>query len=473
MSPAPTTEDPAAAGRRLQLTRAAQWFAGTQDDPYALILRAEATDPIAYEERIRAHGPLFRSDLLDTWVTASRAVADEVIASPAFDGLTAEGRRPGLRELPLSGTALDADRAAYARFGALTAWGGPLMPAPHERALRASAERRAHALLDGVEAALAAQGATDGAAGGTVDLVDAYARRLPALILREQLGVPEEAAAAFDDALAGCRRTLDSVLCPQLLPDSVAGARAEAALTAVLASALRGTPAGRSPDAVAAARALAVGAAEPAATLVGNAVQEMLAHPAQWAELVRDPRLAAAAVTETLRVAPPVRLERRVAREDTDLAGQRIPAGSSVVILVAAVNRAPAAPAPSTAVSRAPAAPGSAGSGGTRAAGAGGAPTAPHGSGRPRTPAPFDLTRPAAASGPFGLPGDLHFRLGGPLVRTVAEAALGALAARLPGLRAAGPAVRRRRSPVLHGHARLPVAAARAARDLPATAPQN
>ncbi|MFI6108980.1 cytochrome P450 [Streptomyces sp. NPDC051310] len=463
MSPAPTTEDPAAAGRRLQLTRAAQWFAGTQDDPYALILRAEATDPTPYEERIRAHGPLFRSELLDTWVTASRAVADEVIASPAFDGLTADGRRPGARELPLSGTALDADRATYARFGALTAWGGPLMPAPHERALRESAERRAHALLDGVEAALAAQGATDGA----VDLVDAYARRLPALVLREQLGVPEEAAAAFDDALAGCRRTLDSVLCPQLLPDAVAGARAEAALTAVLASVLRGTPAGRTPDAVAAARALAVGAAEPTATLVGNAVQELLARPAQWAELVRDPRLAAAAVTETLRVAPPVRLERRVAREETDVAGQHIPAGGSVVILVAAVNRAPAAPAASTAVDRAPAAPGSADSGG--------APTAPHGSGRPRTSAPFDLTRPAAAAapGPFGLPGNLHFRLGGPLVSTVAEAALGALAARLPGLRAAGPAVRRRRSPVLHGHARLPVAADRTARDLPATVPQN
>ncbi|WP_381558047.1 P450-derived glycosyltransferase activator [Streptomyces eurythermus] len=441
MSPAPTTQDPAAAGRRLQLTRAAQWFAGTQDDPYALVLRAEATDPAPYEERIRAHGPLFRSDLLDTWVTASRAVADEVIASPAFDGLTADGRRPGARELPLSGTALDADRATCARFGALTAWGGPLLSAPHEQALRESAERLAHALLDGMEAALAAD--------GTVDLVDAYARRLPAQVLREQLGVTEEAAAAFDDALAGCRRTLDGVLCPQLLPDAVAGARAEAALTAVLASVLRGTEAGRTPDAVAAARTLAVGAAEPTATLVGNAVQELLARPAQWARLVGDPRLAAAAVTETLRVAPPVRLERRVAREDTQVAGQRIPAGGSVVVLVAAVNRAPA-PAP--------------------AAADGGAPTTPHAGG---TPAPFDLTRPVTAPGPFGLPGDLHFRLGGPLVGTVAEAALGALAARLPGLRAAGPATRRRRSPVLHGHARLPVAAARTARDLPATAPRN
>ncbi|WP_031069244.1 cytochrome P450 [Streptomyces sp. NRRL S-118] len=468
MSPAPITDDPAAAGRRLQLTRAAQWFAGTQDDPYALLLRAEVTDPTPYEERIRAHGPFFRSEPLDTWVTAGRAVADEVIASPAFDGLTADGRRPGARELPLSGTALDADRATYERFGALTAWGGPLMPAPHERALRESAERRAHALLDGVEATLAA--------GGTVDLVDAYARRLPALVLREQLGVPEESAAVFDEALAGCRRTLDGLLCPQLLADAVAGARAEAELAAVLASVLRGTPAGREPGAVAAARALAVGAAEPATTLVCNAVQELLAHPGQWAELARDPRLAAAAVTETLRAAPPVRLERRVARQDTEVAGERIPAGGRVVILVAAVNRVPAA--------------GSADSGSTAAA-TGASPTAPHGDGRPLTAAPFDLTTPAptAAStrtssrpalsasgsvpGPFGLPGDLHFRLAGPLVRTVAEAALGALAARLPGLRAAGPAVRRRRSPVLHGHARFPVAADRAARDLSATAAQN
>ncbi|MET9520656.1 hypothetical protein [Streptomyces sp. NPDC002994] len=446
MSPAPTTEDPATVGRRLQLTRATQWFAGTMDDPYALLLRAETTDPAPYEERIRAHGPLFRSELPDTWVTASRAVADEVIAAPAFDWLTADGLRPGARELPLSGTALDADRARCERYGAFTAWGGPLIPAPHGAALRESAERLAHVLLEGVAAALA-----DGA---TADLVDAYARRLPALVLRDQLGVPGESAAAFDEALAGCRRTLDSVLCPQLLPDAVAGARAESELTAVLASALGGTPAGREPDAVAAARTLAVGAAEPATTLIANAVQELLAHPGQWAALAQDPALAAAAVTETLRVAPPVRLEWRAAREDTEVAGERIPAHGRVVILVAAVNRDPA------------------GRDGIPASGNGVPPASGSGGGHIRT-APFDLARPEPVPGPFGLPGDLHFRLAGPLVRAVAEAALGALAVRLPGLRATGPAVRRRRSPVLHGHARLPVAAAPAARTPTATAARN
>lgn len=100
MSLAPTVIDPAVVGRRLQLTRAAQWFAGAQDDPYALVLRAETADPAPYEERVRARGPLFHSELLDTWVTASRAVADEVIAAPAFDGLTTDGRRPGERQLP-------------------------------------------------------------------------------------------------------------------------------------------------------------------------------------------------------------------------------------------------------------------------------------------------------------------------------------------------------------------------------------
>ncbi|WP_369172899.1 P450-derived glycosyltransferase activator [Streptomyces sp. R28] len=411
MSPAPTTDDPAAAGRRLQLTRAAQWFAGTEGDPYALILRAEAADPSPHEERVRALGPLFRSERLDTWVTASRAVADEVIAAPAFDGLTSDGRRPGQRELPLSGTALDADRATFERLAAHTAWGGPLMPAPHRRALRESAERHARPLLDAVADALAS--------GDAVDLLDAYARRLPALVIREQLGVPGPLADPFGHALAGCRRTLDSALCPQLVPDAVALARSEAELTA----ALRESRAGHDPEAVAAARALAVGAAEPTATLVGNAVRTLLERPGQWAALARDPGLAAAAVTETLRVAPPVRLEHRVAREVTEVAGERIPAGGRLVILVAAVNRT-------------------------------------------ADPAPFDLARPTP--GPFGLPDDLHFRLAGPLIGAVAEAALGALAARLPGLYAAGPAVRRRRSPVLHGYARFPVAAVRAARDLSA-----
>ncbi|MER6912293.1 P450-derived glycosyltransferase activator [Streptomyces sp. NPDC000594] len=407
------TDGLAATGRRLQLTRAAQWFAGTCGDPYALILRAEAADPGPYEERVRALGPLFRGELPDTWVTASRVVADTVIDSPDFDGRTGDGPHPGARELPLAGTALDADRAAFGRLAARTAWGGPLMPAPHRRALRESAERHARTLLDPLADSLAF--------GGTADLLDAYARRLPALVIREQLGVPEALTEPFADALAGCRRTLDSLLCPQLLADAVALAKAEADLTAVLGR----SAAGRDPEAVAAARALAVGAAEPTATLVGNAVRTLLERPGQWAALAQDPGLAPAAVTETLRVMPPVRLEQRVAREDTEILGERIPAGGRLVILVAAVNR-------------------------------------------DTDPAPFDLARPSP--GPFGLPADLHFRLGGPLIAAVAEAALGALAARLPGLRAAGPVVRRRRSPVLHGYARFPVAAAPAASD-PSAAP--
>ncbi|WTP63049.1 P450-derived glycosyltransferase activator [Streptomyces phaeochromogenes] len=414
MSLAPTVTDPAAAGRRLQLTRAAQWFAGAQDDPYALVLRDETADPAPYEERVRARGPLFHSELLDTWVTASRTVADEVIAAPAFDGLTTDGRRPGERQLPLSGTALDADRATWERLGALTVRGGPLPSGQHRTALRESAGAQARTLLDGLADSLHA--------GGAVDLVDTYARRLVARVIRERLGVPQSLANAFDDALTGCRGTFDSALCPQLLPDAVAGARAEAELTAVL----RKLPTGRDPEAVAAARALAVGSAEPTATLVGNAVQALLEQPGQWAALAQDPGLAAAAVTETLRAAPPVRLEWRVARQDTEVAGERIPAGSRLVILVAAVNR--------------------------DAAGA----------------APFDLSRPA--SGPFGLPGDLYFSFCGPLVTAVAEAALGSLGERFPGLHTAGPAVRRRRSPVQRGYARLPVAAARVARALPTAA---
>ncbi|RNC68181.1 P450-derived glycosyltransferase activator [Streptomyces xinghaiensis] len=392
------------AGRRLQLTRAAQWFAGNQGDPYGMILRAGTADPAPYEEEIRERGPLFHSELLGTWVTGSRHVADAVTADDAFGALTADGARPGVRELPLSGSALD---AAHGNPG------GPPLPGgwphrPPDREERDDPDRHAADLLNAA------------GPGQVLDLVP-FARRLAARTTGAWLGVPAERLPRFETALTGCRRALDALLCPQLLADARAGLAAEEALRAVLGE----TPEarGRPPGAVEAARAHAVSAAEPIAVLLCNAVRELMERPAQWRALTADPGLAGAAITETLLWAPPVRLESRVARETAVLAGRTLPAGTHLVVLAAAANR-------------------------DACRNAGPAVTG------------FDVLRRASDGGPqpHGLPEDLHFRLSGPLVRRTAEAGLRALAERFPGLRPAGPAVRVRRSPVLRGLGRLPVA---------------
>ena len=399
----PGEVDIARVGRRLQLTRAAQWFAGNQQDPYGLILRAGAADPEPLEERVRELGPLFRSDLLDTWVTTDRAVAETVVADEAFGALTSDGELPAARELPLAGTALATDPAAHARLAEeARAHGQPLW------------EQDGAALGD--LARRAADRLPTAASDDGFDLAE-YARRLSAHVTGASLGVPAALLPRFETALVGCRRAPDALLCPQVLADARAGAAADAALRAVLGEALAGRE--QLPGAVDAACALAVAAAEPAAVLLGNAVRELLARPAQWAALTADPGLAGTAVTETLRWAPPVRLESRVARRAATLAGRDLPAGARVVVLVAAVNRD-----------------------GAEVTGPG-----------------FDICRGGTGGeGAFGLSPDLHFGLSAPVIQRTAEAGLTVLATRHPGLRPAGPVAHHRRSPVLRSYAELPVA---------------
>ncbi|MDB1090308.1 P450-derived glycosyltransferase activator [Streptomyces sp. ACA25] len=413
MTTTPTGGDPASWARRLQLTRAVQWFAGNQGDPYALILRAEADDPTPYEKQVGAHGPLFYSVQLDTWVTANGSVAQEVLADNRFGRLTRSGQRPGERLLPLAGTALDHDQDVRRRLGVLTAFGGPVLRTD-EDGVRLGVEKTARTLLDGLD--------------DRFDLA-VFARRLVALTLADLLGIPAGHQARFEDALTATGRTFDSRLCPQTLDHALATAAATGELTTVLgevhaarpavsagggslsdpassaAPALDPALAPSTDDQVTAALALAVGTAEPATTLLCNAVQALMQQPRQWAALAADPGLAPAAIDEILRLFPPVRLESRVAHEDVTLAGHLLPAESHLVILIAAAHR--------------------------------------------------DL---AAATDPaLGLQHDPHFAESAPLIRLIAGTALHTLAETAPTLRPAGEAIRRRRSPVLHSHARLPV----------------
>lgn len=276
-------------GRRLQLTRASQWFAGNQGDPYGLVLRASADDPLPHEERVRGSGPLLHSTLLDTWVTGSRRTAEAAAADPALTALLPGGavEQPSAA----AGTALSPDRARLLA--------DELLPkGPHT----------------------------------VFDLVP-FARRLAARMVGVWLDVPEPVLPAFEAALIGCRHSLDALWCPQTLADDRLRSASEEELETILA----GTAGVAEP--VDAVRSLAVAAAEPTTVLLCGAVAELLVRPAQWKALAADPRLSAAAVLETLLWAPPVRLDGWEVREPTRIAGRELPVGARVAVLVAAADR--------------------------------------------------------------------------------------------------------------------------------------
>ncbi|WP_104789232.1 hypothetical protein [Streptomyces tibetensis] len=366
-----------------------------------MILRATDDDSTPFEERIRAHGPWFRSDLLGAWVTADRAVTDRVLSDPRFGTLDRAGHRPDAGLLPIAPEFPEYERPELARLQALAA------PALSGAALLGAEQGEAHARVGGLLPA----------GGGAFDLVGDVVRPYIGELVLRLLGAAEGERVQAVGPLTRCGPQLDARFTPQTLAvarDSAAAVREVAALVRELVAREVARGAGRPAGLVAALLGrgvapwdverigliLALGAPEPAVTVVANTVRALLSGGGDWAGARRTPA-ASAAVGRTLLAWPPTRLERRVAHEDVRLGGRGIRADDQVVVL---------------------------------------APGAPNALGQvPRT-------------GP-------HLGLALPLVGLAATAAVSALARALPGLKSAGPVLMRPRSPVVRSYARFPVCA--------------
>ncbi|GAB2470533.1 cytochrome P450 [Jatrophihabitans fulvus] len=157
---------------------------------------------------------------------------------------------------------------------------------------------------------------------------------------------------------------------------------------------------------------------ETTVNLIGNAVPLLLDNPGQLDRLKADASGWPNAVEETLRYDAPVQVTVRVARQDTEVAGQRVRAGEFVVLMLGAANRDPDVFA---------------------------------------DPDRFDVTR-AEARQHLAFSSGIHYCIGAQLARMEAAIALETLFERFPDLRITG-APRRRRTRVLRGFEHLPVAA--------------
>ncbi len=136
---------------------------------------------------------------------------------------------------------------------------------------------------------------------------------------------------------------------------------------------------------------------ETTVNLIANAVLAMLRHPDTWTGLSRDAGRAPAIVEETLRYDPPVQLVGRVAGEDMTVGGVPVPTGDTMMLLLAAAHRDPAAN---------------------------------------ERPDEFDPQRATVRHHAFGL--GPHFCLGAPLARLEAAVALSAVTRRFPHARMDG-----------------------------------
>ncbi|MCV7422472.1 cytochrome P450 [Mycobacterium yunnanensis] len=170
-----------------------------------------------------------------------------------------------------------------------------------------------------------------------------------------------------------------------------------------------------SDEIVATCNLLLIAGHETTVNLIANAILAMQRHPRHWAALAEDPDRAATIIEETLRHDPPVQLAGRTAGEDMTIGSTSVPKGDTMMVLLAAGQRDPAA------FDR---------------------------------PDDFDPDRDNLRHLAFGH--GVHFCLGAPLARLEARVALSAVTRRFPGATLAGEPVYKP-NVTLRGMASLPL----------------
>lgn len=192
------------------------------------------------------------------------------------------------------------------------------------------------------------------------DLLAEFSYPLSVTVISELLGVPPQDYELFCDWSADICKGLDPALMQQpAVQDRMRVARGEfseyflglargrreepgADLLSAMVGATRHDDRMSDVELVVTSTLLLIAGHETTANLLGNSVLALLRNPAELEKLRGRPEVSASAVDELLRYDPPGQLASRVAREDLELDGVRIPRGDSVLALLGAANRDPA-----------------------------------------------------------------------------------------------------------------------------------
>ncbi|MFJ3224653.1 cytochrome P450 [Streptomyces sp. NPDC086783] len=374
-----------------------------QDSRVDLGAAFKADAPARYA-RLRRLGPIHPARFhlgIEGWVVVGHDLAREALthpallkdSAPAAEALAAAGYVLNKPSVGLGAQMLEADPPEHGRLRRLAA---AAFTARRTAELAPRIERIAHDLIDAMPPS------------GEIDLVDAFNAPLPAMVIAELLGIPEEHHADFRHwsryalqvaspehrpALAGLHALLAG-----LIADKRRVPRDD------LLSALVGVRDERDgrlseEELVGTGLMLIVAGHESTVNLLGNAVLALLRHPEQLQLLRERPDLTGGAVEELLRYDTSVeRSTSRYAAEDLELGGVRIPRGGIVAVAL-----------------------GSAGHDAPQAEG--------------DDPTVLDVTRPHARHLAFGH--GIHHCLGAPLARLESTIALRTLLSRVPDLQLA------------------------------------
>lgn len=186
-------------------------------------------------------------------------------------------------------------------------------------------------------------------AGGG-DFVAGLARRLPAAVVGDYLGVPQADRERFEDwtvslVQAGANGHMTDA--QEALIDlygyfsTLIDQRKDEPGPDMLSAAMRNAPQLSALDVLGMAFVMIAGGNDTATGLLAGAAELLTAHPDQRQLLIDDPELIPGAVEEMLRLTSPVQGLCRTVTTDVTLHGKTVPAGDRVLLCYGAANRDP------------------------------------------------------------------------------------------------------------------------------------
>ncbi len=384
----------------------------------ALLAPAGRADPFPVYQRAHRLGPV--AALSDGSILVSGyAAVDQVLRNPGFGVARPTSGDNALDSM--SSSILRTDPPGHGRMRSLIS---QVFTPRRITALRPAIERAADSLLGSLAEA--------GANGSNADFMNLFAFPLPVTVICELLGVPHSDRPRFRSLAADLTEVLE--LSNGDLGPADAAARELAGYFTELVAERRTAPRDDLVSALAAAPGdrltgtellanltlLLVAGFETTASLLGNGLAILLGQP-DLAALLRSGQIPVPGfIEEVLRYDSPVQVTTRRARTaGLTIAGEPVPPGSEVILLIGAANRDPA---------------------------------------RYPDPDRFDPTRPDIRPLSFGA--GAHICIGNGLARLEADVAFTRLLTRFPALSPAPgcPPARRDRL-VLRGYYTLPIQA--------------
>jgi len=374
-------------------------------DPFDSEQRA---DPFPAYRVLLEQAPVWWNEKFGEWVFSRYADCEAILRDPRWSSnpehlehrveLGAMDMRAAMRDVD-AGVLLFMDPPDHTRLRRLVSQA--FTPRSVER-LRP----RIQELVDGILDEMASE--------GEVDLMSTLAYPLPVTVICEMLGVPVQDRALFGPWSSDASRLLDGDVDMEVANRGVLAVMQlinylndlfeerrrqprDDLLSALIAAEEAGDKLNEA-ELRSVVVLLFIAGHETTMNLIGNGTLALLRNPDQLGRLRHGPALDATGVEELLRYDGPVHFTARVATEDLEVGGQRVPKGWQAVTLLAAANRDPA-----------------------------------------RFPDPdrLDLGRPDNHHLTFS--GGVHYCLGAALARVEGQVAIGSLVRRFPELALADP----------------------------------